>query len=129
MGRADDAALVMRVARYGVSILLAGDAGEAQERAMREHGCSLSASVLLAGQHGDAGATSEGWLEAVRPQEAIISAGPHADGRHPDEETLRKLVARGIRVWRTDQEGTIHVNLAGVPASWPDPGYRIRTNP
>jgi competence protein ComEC len=129
MARADDASLVVRVARYGVSILLAGDAGEAQETAMREQGRSLAASVLLAGQHGDAGATSADWLEEVRPRDAILSAGPHSDGRHPDEETLARLTASGVRIWRTDQQGSIHVDLQGAPARWPDPGYRIRAVP
>ena len=129
MARADDASLVMRVARFGVSILLAGDAGEAQEKALREEGRSLAAAVLLVGQHGDAGATSEDWLEAVRPRDAIISAGPHAEERHPAEEILERLANRGIRIWRTDLDGTIAVDLAGAPAHWPDPGYRIQVNP
>jgi beta-lactamase superfamily II metal-dependent hydrolase len=126
---ADDAALVMRVARFGVSILLAGDAGSAQEQALLTDGRSLAASVLLAGRHGDATATSARWLEAVRPREAIISAGPHSDGRHPDETILARLLDHGVRVWRTDQQGTIVVDLAGIPARWPDSGYRIQSNP
>ena len=129
MDCADDAALALRVARGGVSILLAGDVGGAQEKATIQQGRSLASSVLLAGRHGAAGATSEAWLDAVRPRDALISAGPHADGRHPDEETLRRLAAHQIRVWRTDRQGTIHVDLADRPARWPDPGYRIRANP
>ena len=88
-----------------------------------------AASVLVAGRHGDASATSAAWLEAVRPRDAILSSGPHADGRHPDDETLARLEAKGVRVWRTDRQGTIHVDLAGAPARWPDPGYRIRATP
>lgn len=127
--RADDAALVMRVARYGAAILLAGDAGAPQEKTLQENGRSLAAAILLVGQHGDREATSSGWLEAVRPREAILSCGPHSDGRHPDEEILARLAARGIRVWRTDQLGSIHVDLDGAPARWPDPGYRIWARP
>ena len=122
---ADDAAMVLRVARYGVAILLAGDAGAAQENAMRARGTSLAASVLVAGRHGDAGATSAAWLDAVRPKEAIISAGPHSDARHPDDETLSRLAEREARIWRTDRQGVVHVELAGAPARWPKRGYRI----
>lgn len=129
MDCADDAALALRVARGGASVLLAGDLGGAQETAAIREGRSLAASVLLAGRHGDAGATSGDWLDAVRPRDALISAGPHADGRHPDDEVLRRLERRSIRIWRTDRQGTIHVDLAGRPARWPDPGYRIRANP
>lgn len=123
---ADDAALALRVARYGTSVLLAGDVGAAQEVALQSQARSLAASVLLVGRHGDAAATSSAWLAAVRPQDAIISAGPHSDGRHPDEETLGRLTAGGIRTWRTDRQGTVHVDLKSTPARWPDAGYRIR---
>ena len=125
MSCADDAALVMRVARGGVSILLAGDAGFAQESAMEEAGGSLAASVLLVGRHGDAAATSGAWLDAVRPQEAVISSGLHADAQHPDEELLARLAGRTVRVWRTDRQGTIHVEPEREPARWPERGYRI----
>ncbi len=125
MSCADDAALAMRVARFGVSVLLAGDVGQAQEKAMMEGGAALAASVLVVGRHGDAEATSEAFLEAVRPREAIFSAGPDADGRHPDEEVLERLAARNIRIWRTDLQGTIHVELQTGPRRWPEPGYRM----
>jgi competence protein ComEC len=126
---ADDASLALRVARHGVSILLAGDVGGEQERAMIDRGRSLAASVLLAGRHGDASATSGDWLEAVRPRDVVLSSGPHADGRHPDEEVLARLEARGIRIWRTDRQGTIHVEWDPAPVRWPAPGYRIRASP
>ncbi|HPC19787.1 MAG TPA: DNA internalization-related competence protein ComEC/Rec2 [Kiritimatiellia bacterium] len=124
---ADDGALVLRVARFGVSILLAGDAGDTLEEAMMASGRSLAASLFVAGRHGDASATSAAWLEAVRPQDVIISSGPHADQRHPDEKVLSRLVAQGVRVWRTDQQGIIHVELAAAPARWPAAGYRLWT--
>ena len=129
MSCADDASLVMRVARFGVSILLAGDAGEEQEKAMQAKGRSLAASVLVAGKHGAADATSVDWLEAVLPREVIFSAGPDTEGRHPDEATVERVGLRGVRMWRTDQQGTIHLELAGGPARWPDTGYRIWASP
>ena len=125
MACADDASLAMRVARGGVSILLAGDVGQAQERAIRATGASLAASVLVVSQHGDARATSEAWLDAVRPQEAIVSSGPHADERQPDEALLERLAVREIRIWRTDRQGTIQAELAKEPARWPERSYRM----
>ncbi len=126
---ADDAALAMRVARFGVSMLLAGDAGQDAERAMRQTTESVAASILVAGRHGDASATTAEWLDAVRPRDVVISAGPHADGRHPDEEMLARLSPRDIRIWRTDRDGTIRVELAAAPARWPGRGYAIQAVP
>lgn len=129
MVRADDASLVLRVARYGVSVLLAGDAGGHLEQVLAARGDSLASLVLLAGRHGDAQATTPVWLDAVRPRDVIISTGQHADGRHPDREVLARLHEREIRVWRTDVQGTVHVDLAGAPARWPATGCRLRTEP
>ena len=125
MACADDASLAMRVARGGVSVLLAGDTGPAQEKAMRASGTSLAASVLVVARHGDAAATSAAWLDEVRPHEAIISSGAHADERHPDAALMERLMARKIRLWQTDRQGSIHVELAKDPASWPDRSYRM----
>lgn len=125
MSRADDAALVMRVARWGVSVLLPSDLGTEHEEVLIQHGASLAASILLAGRHGDAGATSGPWLEAVRPRDVVVSSGPHLDSRHPDQEVVERLDARGIRLWRTDELGSIHIELGAGPARWPHPGYRV----
>lgn len=126
MARADDASLVMRVARFGVSVLLTSDAGEEQERAMIRTGESLAASVLLAGRHGDAGATSGPWLDAVRPREVVVSCRGDPESGAPDGQLGARLEARGIREWRTEKDGMILVDLGGAPARWPSPGYRIR---
>ena len=130
MKRADDVSLALRVARYGSSVLLAGDLGGEQEAELARTGKeSLAAAVLVAGRHGDAGATSEAWLDAVRPRDAILSAGAHAEGRHPDRETLERVSGRNIRIWRTDLQGTVRIDLGDHPARWPCPGYEIQARP
>ena len=122
---ADDASLVLRIARGGAAVMLAGDAGEKAEKRMAATGRSLAAAVLVAGRHGDADATTDVWLDAVRPRDAIIGAGRHASERYPAEEVGGRLAARGVRLWRTDLQGTIHVELAREPARWPRASYRI----
>ena len=124
---ADDGSLVMRIARGGTAVLLAGDAGREVEERLAAAGRSLAAAVLVAGRHGDAAATSEAFLAAVRPRDAIVSAGRQAFERHPDDAVSARLAAHGVRRWGTDLQGTIHVDLARDPARWPRSGYRIRT--
>lgn len=125
MACADDASLVLRVARGGTAVLLAGDAGRAVEKQLVASGRSLAASVLVAGRQGDAEATSAAWLQAVRPRDVLFSVGPHAFERHPDEAVLARLAAQGARAWRTDLDGTVCIEPTRDPARWPQPGYRI----
>jgi len=44
----------------------------------------------------------EEWLDAVLPMGAIISAGYQNKYEHPDNETLDRLLARNITIFRTD---------------------------
>jgi len=129
IARADEASLVMRVARYGVSILLTGDAGTIEEEQMHERGDSLASALLLLGRHGARSATSGVWLDAVRPKEALVSAGSHVEGQHPDREVLERLNRRKIRIWETDRDGTLNIDFFRHPARWPNPGYRIQLDP
>lgn len=125
LAEADDGALVFRVARRGVSVILAGDLGGSPERSLSRGGEEMAGRILGVGRHGDGSATSRSWLEAVRPYDAVISCGPGWRSRNPDEEVLARLAAHDVRIWRTDQQGRIRVDLARYPVRWPHPGYRI----
>ena len=49
------------------------------------------------------------WLEVVRPQLAIISVGKRNSYGHPTPEVLKLLSDQGIKMLRTDQDGTVEV--------------------
>jgi len=64
----------------------------------------------------------------VNPGAAVISAGKNNDYRHPHAQTMQKLEARGIPVYRTDENGTIlavsdgksiHFNKDPGSYTWP----------
>ena len=65
--------------------------------------------VLSVGHHGSVTSTHELLLDAVTPEAAVISVGENSYG-HPAEETLARLKARGISVFRTDIYGNITVS-------------------
>jgi competence protein ComEC len=64
--------------------------------------------LLKVGHHGSATATGRSFLEELKPLAAVVSSGPNRYG-HPAPETLGRLQAAGVDVWRTDREGTVTV--------------------
>lgn len=100
------------------SIVMCGDAEEEAERDICENGLDISADVLKLGHHGSSTSTSEAFLQAVNPKYAIISCGEGNDYGHPHKETLEKLAAANIQVFRTDEQGTIILESDGSNISF-----------
>ena len=70
-----------------------------------------SVELLLVGHHGSKKSTSDAWLDAIAPDAAIISVGYNNYG-HPTSDTLERLQAHNIPIYRTDQMGDITVHLS-----------------
>ena len=107
--------LVLRL-KYGErTFLLPGDAEKQAESAMLEENAetSLRADVLKVGHHGSKNSTMPGFLAAVHPQVAVISAGEDNPYGHPNKELLERLETAGIRTLRTDRDGAVHILTDG----------------
>jgi competence protein ComEC len=66
-----------------------------------------SVDRLKVGHHGSLTSTSQPFLDAVKPIDAIVSVGLHNRFRHPSDAVLERLDDAGINVWRTDRHGSI----------------------
>ncbi|HTQ59907.1 MAG TPA: DNA internalization-related competence protein ComEC/Rec2 [Candidatus Solibacter sp.] len=107
--------LVLRL-KYGEqAIMLPGDAEKQVENVMLEENSApdLRADVLKVGHHGSKNSTTPGFLAAVRPVVAVISAGEDNPYGHPNPELLERLGTAGVRVLRTDRDGAVHVLTDG----------------
>jgi DNA internalization-related competence protein ComEC/Rec2 len=89
--------------------LFTGDAGEGSEARLLASGVDLRADLLKVGHHGSRWASTTAFLAAVRPHDALISVGRHNSFGHPSPETLDRLVAAGVSVYRTDRCGAIRI--------------------
>jgi len=66
----------------------------------------VSADVLKVGHHGAHTSTSQSFLNKVSPMYAVISVGKNSYG-HPTDVILNRLNVAGVKVYRTDLQGTI----------------------
>lgn len=92
------------------SALVMGDAGESAERALLARGVVPDVDVLVAGHHGSKSSSNILFLRAARAETSIISVGYNTYG-HPAEEVLEKLTQYSQAVYRTDEDGTVTIQM------------------
>jgi len=109
----NDYSAVLRLTFGQTSFLFTGDAEGSSEAAMLRAGYNLQADVLKVGHHGSSSSTSAAFLKAVSPKYAVISVGKDNDYGHPHAETLAKLATAGIKLYRTDRQGTVKATSDG----------------
>jgi competence protein ComEC len=110
----NDGSIVVRITYGDRALLFTGDAERAAEAGLiARYGAGLRSDVLKAGHHGSNTSTSEAFLEAVRPAHAIISDGRQNRFGFPHPAVVERLSGRGVRIWRTDEQGAIFVATDG----------------
>ncbi|OIQ60342.1 hydroxyacylglutathione hydrolase [Moorella thermoacetica] len=115
----NDWSAVLRLTYGQTSFLFTGDAGSAAEEGMLASRQPLRADVLKVAHHGSRTATGTAFLKAVAPAYAVISAGKGNDYGHPHAQTLQRLQQAGVKVYRTDRDGTITVVSDGREVTLP----------
>ena len=92
------------------SVFISGDAYAEDEYRLLYRRDVENCDIIVAGHHGSEYATSDALLETLRPSAAVISSGYNTYG-HPAPDTIRRLEAHGIAVYRTDERGSITFRL------------------
>ncbi|MCM1387460.1 MAG: MBL fold metallo-hydrolase [Bacillus sp. (in: Bacteria)] len=98
--------------------LFSGDAEEEAESDILNNGLSVSADVYQVGHHGSRTSSSQAFLDAVNPAWAVISCAEGNDYGHPHAQTLNTLRSMGIKVFRTDEQGSIVAYSDGKKITW-----------
>lgn len=100
----------------GIKVMVTGDLLEEDELEMVKHyegTDSLKCDVLKVAHHGSKSSSSEAFLDAAAPSVAVIQVGRNNLYGHPHARTLERLEARGIRVFRTDLNGAVGIDIHG----------------
>lgn len=99
--------IAIRLTFGGTSFLFTGDAEEEAEDDMLASGLSIESDVFKAAHHGADTANTERFLTAVNPEYCVISCGQDNTYGHPRAGVLNNLRAMGVKVFRTDEQGTV----------------------
>lgn len=98
---------VVRIIYGESSFLFTGDAEKIVENEILNS--EIDVDVLKVGHHGSNSSSSEAFIEVTTPQIAVISCGQDNMYGHPDYEVLSILDENNVKVYRTDEAGTIMV--------------------
>lgn len=111
---------VLKLTYGGTSFLFQGDAEkESEEDILKStYGSKLEADVIKIGHHGSSSSTTREYLLRVKPEYAVIMVGKGNDYGHPHKETMALLNEKGIKVYRTDEQGTIVAKSDGKNISF-----------
>ncbi len=90
--------------------LVMGDAGADAELALLGRLLVPDVDVLVVGHHGSKTASSAIFLRAAQAETAIVSVGYNTYG-HPAEETLERLSEYCPSIRRTDEDGTVTIQM------------------
>ena len=100
------------------SFLFSGDCEEEAEQDILENGMNLDVDVYQVGHHGSRSSSTEDFLDAMSPEYAVISCAEGNSYGHPHAQTLNNLRARRIKVFRTDEQGSIVAYSDGTDITW-----------
>jgi len=116
----NDNSVVVKLQVGNTSFLFTGDAEADAEQSMLDAGLDLQSDILKVGHHGSQSSTTQPFLDSVAPSYAIISAGEDNPYGHPHQETIQKLLAKGVTVYGTFLSGTIIASTDGTSVIFED---------
>ena len=106
--------IVIKVTFGNNKFLFTGDAESSNEKDMIKKGYDLSSDVLKIGHHGSYTSTSQAFLNKVNPKYAVISVGKGNDYGHPHKQIMSRMEAKNIKIYRTDESGTVIATSDGT---------------
>lgn len=95
---------VIKLTYGATSFLFTGDAEKLSEN---EISADIKCDVLKVAHHGSSSSSSEEFLLKASPEYAVISCGEGNEYGHPHSEVMSLLEKHGIKIFRTDIQGTI----------------------
>ena len=109
----NDDSIVVELRHGDVSILLTGDIEREAERSLAPQLSLAPIVVLKAPHHGSATSSGEAFIDAVRPAGVVFSSGRRNPFGHPHPAVVARYRAKGVEMFRTDEDGAVVVDTDG----------------
>jgi competence protein ComEC len=113
----NDDSEVVELRHGGVSFVFTGDIGRDVEQSIASGFARAAVRILKVPHHGSASSSSQLFLDALRPDVAVISAGRGNPFGHPVPAVLDRYRNAGSAIYRTDQDGAVTVETDGTSVS------------
>lgn len=106
--------IVLKLYYKDTTFLFTGDIEKEAEKSLIDMKVDLKSDVLKVPHHGSNTSSTKAFLDAVSPNYGIISVGEYNNFNHPTTNVLNRLKDKYIKIYRTDNDGTIVVGSDGT---------------
>ncbi len=103
---------VLQLDYQGFRALFTGDLGAEEERLLIREGLLSDCDLLKVAHHGSRFSTTAAFLEAVKPEFAVVSAGVHNSYGHPHPDVIKRLEESGAEIYVTAESGEIEAVIS-----------------
>ena len=114
----NDWSAVIKLTYGNNSFLFTGDIEETVEDQLLSSEFNLATDVLKVSHHGSYSSTTYDFLEAAKPKYGVISVGEGNRYGHPSSRAIKRLKNSNVKLFRTDQQGTIIATSDGDKISF-----------
>ncbi len=104
-----------------VSMSVAGDAEKEEEEWLLRNKVVEETDIYVVNHHGSSSSSSPEFLDRIKPKCAVISCAKGNDFGHPHKSVLKELKNRNVKIWRTDEQGTVFCTVSGNKVNWSCP--------
>jgi competence protein ComEC len=106
--------IVLELRWRDVSFVFTGDIRREAEAQLSGQFAPAALRVVKVPHHGSATSSSEGFVHALAPDVAVISAGRSNNFGHPSPVVLNRYREAGAAIFRTDQDGAVSIDTDGT---------------
>ncbi len=107
----NDRSCVLRISSGRHAVLLTGDIEDNAERMLVQSGANVGADVVLVPHHGSLTSSSVPFVDSVRPQYAVVSAGYANRWGFPKADVVARWQDKGAQVLTTGVSGAAYFRV------------------